>query len=321
MKINKPLRDIHRDCAARYKKLSVEVTELLRPLADERGWYYLSRLKQLESFALKIETGRVPDPSKLEDFFACTLVVPTTVDIEQAEQLVRTHFRFKSKRPPTSNKTLKSSSDFRFDDLRIYVTRRPPANGQHPQLDNLIFEVQIKTFLQHAWGVATHDLIYKTDSVSWPRERIAFQVKAMLEHAEVAIAEANNLANAPAVAKHNNRTTAILTLIKQIKQTWSADRLPADKKRLAESIYKVLRIAHLDIAQFQDFIAIEKTRVGTLPNDLSPYAFTVQALANNPATDFQKKFNRSSVRTSIFVHEGMDLPAWMKVEHPRIVRA
>ena len=53
----------------------------------------------------------------------------------------------------------------------------------------MIFEVQIKTILQHAWSIATHDLIYKTDTVSWPKERIAFQVKAMLEHAEIAIAE------------------------------------------------------------------------------------------------------------------------------------
>ena len=321
MKINKPLRDIHNQCYPQYKLLSEEVTNLLRPLADDRGWLYLSRLKQLESFALKIETGRVPDPDKLDDFFACTLVVPTTVDIKQAEKLIRAHFQFKSKRPPTSDKTRKFSSDFRFDDLRIYVTRRPPASGRHPHLDDLVFEVQVKTFLQHAWSVATHDLIYKTDTVSWPLERIAFQVKAMLEHAEVAIAEANNLANAPAVAKRNDRTIAIRTLIDQIQQIWSADQLPADTKRLAESIYNVLWAASIDVGQYQDVIKREKTRVGTLSKNLSPYAFTVQAVAHDPNVDFRKQFNRSFVRTSVYVHNDMDLPDWMESEHPRVVRA
>ena len=270
MKIVKRLRDLYQNCYQRYALLRDEVKDVLRPLADERDWFYLSRLKQLESFALKMETGRVPDPSNLADFFACTLVVPTMVQIEQAEQLVRGHFEFKSKRPPHSDKTWKSSSDFMFDDLRLYVARRSPASGQHPQLDGLVFEVQIKTILQHAWSVATHDLIYKTDRVSWPRERIAYQVKAMLEHAEVAIAEANSLANAPAVAKHTDRTMALLTLIEHIKQTWSDDRLPSDIKRLAESIYSVFRVADLEVNQFQEVIETEKTRVGTLPNDLSP---------------------------------------------------
>ena len=321
MKIVKRLRDLHRDCHEQYSLLSEEVQELLRPRADERGWFYLSRLKDLESFALKMETGRVPDPAKLEDFFACTLVVPTAVQIEVAEQLVRDHFDFKSRRPPQSDKTWKSSSNFVFDDLRLYVARQPSTSGRYPQLDGLVFEVQVKTILQHAWSIATHDLIYKTDTVSWPRERIAYQVKAMLEHAEVAIAEANSLAEAPAVAKHNDRTTAILALIDHIKQTWSHDRLPSDIKRLAESIYNVFRVADIGVNHFEEIIEAEKARVGALPNDLSPYAFTLQALARFPERDFKQKFNRSFVRTAVFVHDDMDLPSWMHQDHPRIVRA
>ena len=192
-------------------------------------------------------------------------------------------------------------------------------SGLYPELDGLVFEIQIKTVLQHAWSVATHALIYKTNTISWPTERIAFQVKAMLEHAEIAISEANRLADAHAVAKRNNRTEEILQLIDLLKQIWSSDRLPTDVKRLAETIINVLRTADLGPAWFQKIIDTEKQRVGNLPNNLSPYAFTLQALAHFADVDFEHKFKRKHIRRSIFVHESMDVPDWMHEEHPRII--
>ena len=321
MKIVKRLRDIHQDCLPRYRTLSEEVKGLLKPKAEERDWFFLSRLKGLESFALKVEAGRVADPKNLEDFFACTIVVPTMAQIEEAERIVLDLFDLSERRPPDSDITHKSPSSFAFDDLRLYVGRRAAASGRHPELDGTVFEVQIKTILQHAWSVATHDLIYKTNTVSWPRERIAFQVKAMLEHAEVAIAEANRLADAPAVAKRDKQTIAILKLIQQLRQVWSEDRLPADVKRLAETIFDILRASDLDAGRLGEVIDAEKQRLGLLPADLSPYAFTLQALSHFPDTNFEYKFKRRHVRTTIFVHSGMDLPSWMTKPHPRISQA
>ena len=321
MKIAKCLRDIHGDCLQQYGILKEEVEVLLKPKAEERGWFFLSRLKELESFALKLETGRVPDPSKLEDFLACTIVVPTMAQIEGAEEIVLGFFDLSERRPRDKNVTRKSSFSFEFDDLRLYVARRPPISGRHPQLDGRVFEVQIKTILQHAWTHATHDLIYKSDTVSWRRERIAYQVKAMLEHAEVAISEANVLAEAAGLAKSHSRTADILHLIEQIRQTWSNERLPSDVKRLAETIRQVFRAADLDVERFREVIDEEKRRFGFLPYDLSPYAFTLQALSHFRGTDFQQKFTRSHVRTSILIHDGMDLPTWMLKGHKRIIRA
>ncbi len=60
--------------------------------------------------------------------------------------------------------------------------------------------------MQHAWGLATHDLIYKADEINWPKERIAFQIKAMLEQAEVTISGVNNLISLPEVSKDNYET-------------------------------------------------------------------------------------------------------------------
>lgn len=237
MKIVNQIRNIHDESKDRYARLSQEVRDILKPRVEDNGWFFLSRVKTLESFALKIETGRVSDPAKLEDFFACTIVVPTMQQIRQAEDMVRPLYDFVSRRPEDDALTHKDSSNFVFDDLRLYMARRPLASGKEPDLDGLVFEIQIKTTLQHAWAIATHDLIYKSGTVSWPRERIAFQVKAMLEHAEIAIAEANRLADTPGIAKMNTKTGSVIKLIEKIETIWPSDQLPQDIRRLAEILY------------------------------------------------------------------------------------
>ena len=320
MKVIKRIRDIHLENKSRYDRLCSDVCDLLKPKAEERGWFFTYRVKELPSFALKLETGRVADPSAPDDFFACTIVVQTLERVDDAEALVREHFDFKERKPKKDNETLKAPFDFRFDDLRLYVSRRSHISGRDEDLVGLVFEVQIKTVLQYAWSIATHDLIYKTDTVSWPKERIAFQVKAMLEHAEIAIAEAERLAISPSVAMNDPRTSSILKIISQIEQFWPKDALPEDLKRLAENILGVLQAGDVKDDQLLSFLEAEKRRIGLLPRDMSPYAFAVQALAQSTVIDFKSLFNRSRVRTRLLVHDNMDIPPWMKESHDRIIR-
>ena len=321
MKIIKALRDLYQASLIKYERLADEVRQSLKPKVEDSEWFFLARLKELESFALKIETGRVPDPGNMEDFYACTIVVPTILQvIDDAEQLVRSLYDFHERRPPDDATTRKASFSFAFDDLRLYVRRRSLASGRDEELDGLIFEVQIKTILQHAWSTATHDLIYKTDTVSWPRERIAYQVKAMLEHAEVAIAEANRLSEARAVAKKDDRTDNILRIIHQVENFWPEDRLPDNVKRLAETIFDLLRACDLSANDLADILEAEKRRIGLLPTDLSPYAFVVQAMAHADRIDFQERFSRRHIRSRLVIHSGMDLPPWMQDAHDRIVK-
>ena len=321
MKIVSGLRTIYQDGLPSYELLEEEVKELLAKKVARREWFFLSRVKKLESFALKGETGRVRDPKNLEDFLACTIVVPTIREVQEAEGLVCELFEFAQRRPRKNKATHKPSSSFVFDDLRLYVKRRSQPSGSHPHLDGLVFEVQIKTILQHAWSLATHDLIYKTDSVSWPLERIAFQIKAMLEHAEVAIEKADQLADAPAVAKSDKETTVVHKLIEDIRQTWPDEQLPSNVKRLAENILNILGVAGLSEKKFKEIIALEEKRLGILPLDLSPYAFALQALAHFLGEGFRSKFDQSQEKgIVIVVHDGMDVPEWMFQQHRRIIR-
>lgn len=120
MKISKSLRDIHSSQREQYEQLQGRVDRIINALKYRR-WHYESRVKDLESFALKVETGRYDNPDQVEDFFACTLVVENLDSMSKAETLVRRKFKFHERRPKKNNFTSKPSDSFRFDDTRIYV--------------------------------------------------------------------------------------------------------------------------------------------------------------------------------------------------------
>ena len=325
MKIDRSLRDVYNQHCPHYKKLEEKVGARLENIIHEQKkttnqkWFFFSRVKSLESFALKIETGQVEYPSKMDDFFACTVIVPTLKQINDAKKVIFKSFKRHSRRPKFNIKTDKRSSDFVFDDLRIYASLHPSLSGNDPHLVGVVFEIQIKTVLQHAWSDVTHDLIYKTTEISWPRERIAYQIKAMLEHTDLVIEEANKLEKAFSIAKRDDCTANIENLIGQINRIWHRKQLPSDVRRLAKTIYEVLSIAGFTANDFSKIIDAEKLRRGKLLGNLSPYAFTVQALSHLSCIDFKDKLNQKHVRTHIVIHNNMDLPEWMNPSHPKII--
>ncbi len=320
MKIAKSIRNAYNSVTDEYKRLSEEICSRLEPEVKLNEWFFRHRLKELESFALKIETGRVDDPRRMEDFFASTIVVPNMSAVSDAEQLLEGIYEVYTRRPSHDETTLKKASDFVFDDLRIYLKFKTTSTGRNEDLEGLIFEVQIKTILQYAWEIASHDLTYKTDDVSWPKERIAFQVKAMLEHAEIAIAEADRLANSPAISKKDPETTSTLEIINVIREFWNREHLPNDLKRLARSILRVMNTCELKSDKLEAVLVKEKQRIGILPTNLSPYAFLIQALAHNTDLDFKTKITSNlNERTRILIHDDMELPDWMKEPNDKII--
>lgn len=319
MKIAKSIRDLFAEEKPKIQRLSDEVVAKLQWLSDANGWFLRHRIKEMESFALKLETGRVPNPRRMEDFFACTIIVPTYTEVSDAEREIREMFKFVERRPADASRTHKHASDFVFDDLRLYFQKGESETGKNADLDEYVFEVQIKTILQYAWGIATHDLIYKTDKVSWAKERVAFQIRAMLEHAELAISEASALASSEVIAKSNTSISGVQSVMADLEAIWGFERLPFDQKRLAEVILQLLRSCDIRPEDFRNVIEIEVARSGILSGDLSPYSFTVQALANSSHLDFKARLAKAHKSFRILVHAGLDLPDWMKNDQAHVI--
>lgn len=260
--------------------LKKRVDEIFSTIKKE-NWHYFSRVKQLESFALKLETGRFVDSSKLSDFFACTLVVENLDQITKANALIRSKFNIIEQKPPNPRFTHKLPWSFEFDDLRLYGTLLQAKNMPEEPITKVIFEIQVKTFIQHAWSLATHDLIYKSDEINWSKERIAFQIKAVLEQAEVTISGVNNLINLPEVAKDNHETTAYKKILRFYTDLFSKDDLPKDLVRLCKNTKELLDSLKLSLPEIRVILSAETAiGKGVKIKNLSPYLVLIQAIIN-----------------------------------------
>ncbi|KGH45965.1 hypothetical protein IN07_14370 [Modestobacter caceresii] len=248
-----------------------ELTELFSSRRSD--WYYTSRKKAQESFYQKLESGRFSDPERLEDFVGTMIVVPTLADIPIALAYIDDFFQVVDRRPPTSDVTSKQASDFRFDDLRLYGHLKPAEELPPRPIDEIVFEIQIKTFLQHAWSIATHDLVYKYDRASWARSRVAFQIKALLEHADLSVSSMNALEDSPHLPSIGEPESRLDEVIRYLKAEWTADVLATDLRRQGENFSKVARTLDLkDFAQLTAFIERGKADGGGRhPDGLSPY--------------------------------------------------
>lgn len=251
-------------------------------VSREPSWHYESRVKSEESFALKIEAGRVRDPASVEDVFGCVLVVRNALELPNAIAFVRDRYGDpEEQRPPSLEVTKKTPSEFGFDDVRLYVRYTVPDYLPQPDFVGTKFEVQIRTFLQHAWAVATHDVVYKADDVSWRRERVAHQVRASLEQAEVAIERMNEIQETRALPQSSQRFDDVNAVIAILRSEWPADQLPVDLRRLSESIALVGRAVNLTIPDgLAELLANGRALHGGAHNlNWSPYRATLQYAA------------------------------------------
>ena len=247
MKVPGSIRDLWDAEQPTYELLREKVDEYLLGRKEPR-WHYESRVKGLESFALKVQTGRVKKPAKMEDFFACTLVVENRSAIPRAAAIVEEGFAVVYRRPKSDDHTHLAPEAFSFDDLRLYVKQRADSHTRpNPLFEDRVFEIQIKTFLQHAWSIATHDLVYKGADVSWSSQRVAFQVKAMLENAEASIASASSAAVKALYAKNNRDTTELARIIERVEDRWAQPIIPSDRRRMADTILDFARSTKLGV--------------------------------------------------------------------------
>jgi len=160
--------------------LSDKVSQAVLNYCNKKGFAYTGRIKTLESFSEKIDTGRFSSLENMNDLFACTIIIPTLNDEEQVLEFLKDTFEERSVRLRGSTK--KHPEQFRFDATRFYGTYLFPEAFYPDALEKkIIFEVQIRTAFEHAWSVATHALTYKSDQIDWRLLRLTAQLKAAVE--------------------------------------------------------------------------------------------------------------------------------------------
>jgi ppGpp synthetase/RelA/SpoT-type nucleotidyltranferase len=162
------------------------VRTTLEPYARDNGYIFVDRAKGVGSLSEKLESGRYPAWSGLDDLYGCTIVVPVSSHEEAVLNKLSTSFQTRNVKSRASAK--KAPDVFRFDGVRWYgMIREEAAILRQPGIGDIIFEVQVITAFEYAWKTVTHDLVYKADAVDWRKERLAAQLKAAVEQIEIII--------------------------------------------------------------------------------------------------------------------------------------
>lgn len=306
-----------------------ELNLLLQNKVDEifsrlklKSWHYFSRIKQLESFALKLETGRFSEAKSMEDFFACTIVVENLDQINKATELIRENFNVFLTRPKDQKLTHKEPSSFQFDDLRLYATLIQKDFLPEEPINKVKFEIQVKTFLQHAWSLATHDLIYKSNEINWSKERIAYQIKAMLEQAELTISGVNNLITVPEVLKDNYETTQQKKILSFYNNFFESEDLPKDVVRLCKNTQELLKGLNLHVEDLEKVLQKENDLgKGVHFKNLSPFLLILQSIINQRQSIVQKYIEKdSNQKFKIILPKELDISSINLLSEVNIIR-
>jgi hypothetical protein len=222
--------------------------------------------------------------------------------------LIKKDFQISYQRPKNQNISTHKPESFEFDDLRLYLLRNP-GNVLPPvvDIDGVIFELQIKTFLQHAWSIATHDLVYKSDSVSWAKKRIAAQVRAVLENAELSIGEAVTLQGSTLLNKSSAEYDHLNEIIHGLKERWQVG-LPKKVSVLADNIAALLKMTNSQISDLWTVLDFDTSiGYGVKQSNLSPYSIIVSAFLRNRRAEFLGSLSDSKSKTCLFVPNEIDL--------------
>ena len=268
-------------------RLMNEVDRVIEDTMNKK-WHYFGRVKGEVSYALKIEKEQNLDPYNLEDFFACTIVVENYDMIQKAEKFITEFCEIKKRKPKRDNFTSKRPDSFPFDNLRLLVRfkhdKRMPENYESNMLSGITFEIQIKTFLQHAWDIASHDLIYKGKEISWPKRRVAYQLKAMLEHAEISIYEIEKIKTSSMINKHHKKIDRMNEIKDLLIKKWDEAQLPDDLTRLSGNVNMLLKKSRISVTFLEKILDAEfDVGRGAETLELSPYFTILQAIINqNP---------------------------------------
>jgi ppGpp synthetase/RelA/SpoT-type nucleotidyltranferase len=267
------------------------LVEKVRPtvinFCEEHNFAFTSRIKTVESLAEKIETGRYNKWDDLDDFYACTVIIPTLGQEEMALDY------FKSIYKPVKiikrGQVKKSPDSFRYDSTRIICRLKKPEGLTTSGIYDISFEIQIRSAFEHAWSVATHDLTYKSDIIDWKRHRLSSQIKATVEQLDTLILSFEQAAPSikenpwPELKSKKKIATLIIDMIERGKIP--SEIKPKDWSRFSDNLYSLLKANkkedYLDNALDKIRIYFDSLSLDMFPRSISLLQFITAILISS----------------------------------------
>ncbi len=243
------------------------VDRTFKNIADSLGITYVeARIKPKESLMAKIEKEGYENPAdEVEDLVACTLIVNKTSEIEAVKKIIEQKFNIEDER----SKRSRSPNEFVYDAVHLILTFKDDPLISNKEILGKRFELQIRTGLQNTIDKVTREEIYKTDVLTWQKERTASEIRANLELLDLLLDSFPKIADFQEEREYElyKRRNKIIDLL---KRTWTAEKLPKDLRRASIIIEDYLRLADAIIEDLSNWVKDSK------------YAHIVDAISITP---------------------------------------
>jgi hypothetical protein len=206
------------------QNLAAVVRSTIEVWTARHGYFFRGRIKSAASTAEKLETGRFRSWADLDDLYAAEIVVPTLAQVSPTLEYLQQTFSQREVRGRGIGK--KPPSEFRFDAVRFIGTLSPREGvNRTAGVEQILFEVQILTAFEYAWQVATHDSVYKGDTIDWRRLRLAAYLRASAEQADSLIAAFDDVVDTLPASPHPD-TERRERIVRLCQREISAAKLP-----------------------------------------------------------------------------------------------
>lgn len=152
-----------------FERIEAIAYDKLCSLLEEQGLYVTTiehRIKEEKSLAgkLMLKGGKYESLRDITDIFGIRVITFYTEDVDKVAAIVKGLFDIDWKESVDKRKAHELSS-FGYNSLH-YICRLPRKivyDPAMPELNELRFELQMRTALQHVWSTIEHDIGYKGD--------------------------------------------------------------------------------------------------------------------------------------------------------------
>jgi len=149
-----------------YGQLSKKVESIIEEIINDQKIHIhaiYSRTKEIDSFTKKIEDPKYTDPiNQITDYSGIRIITYVESDLEKVCKVLETHFDID---PENSIDKSKSLGIDKVGYRSIHYVCKLPSDRiklpEYKKFNELNFEIQVRTILQHGWAEIEHDKDYK----------------------------------------------------------------------------------------------------------------------------------------------------------------
>lgn len=231
--------------------LKSNVDQTLHNMADSLNITYVeARIKSKESLMAKIEKEGYENPAdEIEDLVACTFIVNKTSEVDAIKKVIEQKFNIEEERSRRS----RSPTEFAYDAVHLILSFKDDPFISNRDILGKKFELQIRTGLQNTIDKVTREEIYKTDVLTWQKDRTASEIRANLELLDLLLDSFPKIAEFQEEREYElyKRRNKIIDLL---KYTWTAEKLPEDLRRASMIIEDYLRLAEASVEDLSNWL-------------------------------------------------------------------